>query len=487
MRRFILRNHYYREAVEEPEFRPYKIFSFAPTMSGNRDCISLFFEYAGSGIIKINKFYYESRTFVDFLKDYSIEAKEVFNYPNIRVSSYDVRWREFVESINYLSNAISRYYPEKSDFLTNSVRELLDRNGDLSDESIEAVLDNVNETLTGYQFYFRGNEQRHFFNDELIDAINVNIEAVPYTDDLENVRVPACMPEEYRVIDNPDLFELRVYSVGQANCSALIKYTDLQKSDFNVVVVFDFGLESGKRNAQLNRMINKIDENTTIIISHFDMDHINNIGKFLLKRTCRWLFPEHEPRKKKANLLYHDLLKTAARKSVNGRQVFSYKTPYSLSTYLRINQNTNNRIADNRYQSTLANAQCIISSLCINDTNVLIPADALYRDFPADVFNYRYNYVLIPHHGCEYGDPVTSHDAYFDSIKEIVNDDLEGIVMCGKGGIRYGHANTKHLQWYNRVTAFDSAFFFSSRGTIDATYAPTNIVSLSYYPISFKH
>lgn len=486
MRHFILKNHYYREEIGEPKFRPYKIISFAPTMSGNRDCISLFFERAGSGAIRINKFYYESRTFIDFLKDHSLEAKQVVNYPNIRVSSYDVNWSEFVESIDYLSNAISQYYREKSELLLEYIYELRVRNGDLPSKSIETILDNVNETLTGYQYCFRNNNRRHLFNEELIRAFNSNIELVePYVKDLENVRIPACMPEEYRLIDNPDLFELRVYSVGQANCSALIKYSDSEKKDFNVVAVFDFGLESGKRNTELKRMIDKIDQNTTIIISHFHSDHINNIGKFLLTRTCRWLFPEHEPKNHKANILYHDLIKTAARKSFDGLHVFSYKTPYSLSNYLRINQNTSKKIGDKRYQHSLPNAQSIISSLCINGTNVLIPADALYGDFPADVFNYHYNYVLIPHHGCEYGDPMTSHDAYFDNIKAIAGNETKGVVMCGKGGIRYGHANTNHLRWYNQVTVFSDAFFFSSKGVADTSYSPNTIEFSNYYKITF--
>ena len=465
---------------------PYKITSYSLRWSNGCDCLSLYFEYIGSKQIQINKFYYNSESFISFLNENSFRERK--NYGAIKTSSYTVEFHEFAESILYLSRSLWYEYPNKTEALIHHLDRLrmhieVDQE---QEEDIEAIIGDINQTLLGYQrrFVRQFDEQIHYFNRQLEEALEHNIELVPYVGNEDNCRIPACMPEEYRLIDNPELFELRVYSVGQANCSALIKYKDNLKKDYNVVVVFDFGLESRKRNSKLKEMINKIDENTTIIISHFDLDHINNIENFELYRTCRWLFPEHEPRTKQANLLYHDLIKTASQKSINGRQVFSYKAPYSLSNYLRINQNTDKHINDRKYQSTLANAQCIISSLCINNTNVLIPADALYRDFPDDVFNYRYDYVLIPHHGCKYGDP-SSVDPYFDKIRAIVNNDVKGVVMCGKGGDRHGHANTTHLRWYNDVCAFSDAHFYLSKHVNDTTYTPTHTEFSNYFSISF--
>ena len=475
---------YFDHSNKEPVFNPYRVLSYYKQNNYTRDCISLFFEYIGENSVKIHKYYYGSDSFISFLNDFTNESK-VINYRNINTYSYDVSYWQLVETIKYLSRALRNDYPSKSLELSEVANRLSDEIEEIQTEEAEACVDKINEILLGYQRHLGNPNPRHYFNDELKEALERNIiVSVPAVDNLENVKIPACMPEEYRLIDDHNLFELRVYSVGQANCSALIKYTDNQKVDYKVVVVFDFGLEHGKKNPQLKQMIDKIDENTTIIISHFDSDHINNIGKFDLNTTCRWLFPEHEPTKKRANLLYHNLIKAASRKSHDGKKAFTYEAPYSLSNYLRINQNTG-AMGDRRYQSTLENAQCIIASLCINDKNVLIPADALYKDFPTDVFNYQYDYVLIPHHGCEYGDRAVSTDDYFDNIKAIVREDIKGVVMCGEGGRRYGHANTNHLKWYSDISVFDDASFFSSKDVEDTAYSPNNVVFTDYYSIKF--
>ena len=466
-------------------YRPSDIISFYKLLSSDRDVLSLYFEYIGKGFIKANRFFYKSDTYIEFLnKEFNEEGP--FNYQNIKTTSYVISCDDFHKTIIYLANALENTYHEKSSLLFESLRGFKETNSTEeygNDYSVERVLKEINHVLKGYQYCFGGSHHYHYFNEELTNAINQNIELVPNIENPENIDIPALLPAPYQIIDNPELFELRVYSVGQANCSALIKYIDNSKADYNVVAVFDFGLENGKRNADLKKMISKIDENTTIVVSHFDLDHINNITKFDLIKTCRWLFPEHEPDNEDANLIYHELLKVAFSKSRNGKQVFSYKAPYSLSNYLRINQNTTGRIGDYRYQSTLVNAQSIIVSLSINGTNVLVPADALYRDFPEDVFNYTYNYVLIPHHGCRYGDN-TNSSPYYDEIKKITYSEPVGIVMCGKDGKRYGHANTSHLSWYSNIIAFDDASFFLSRFIEDKKYY-CPIITGCYFRITF--
>ena len=463
-----------------------KLISFNRFFSGKRDTISLFFQYAGDNLIKVNKFYYKSETFILFLKNgFGLDSD--INYSNLRVSSFVIDRDKFLNSVNELAQSISHFYPEKAreivEFI-NSYRHLEFNNE--TDEEIESteedLLLRLNRIVKGYQFSLTGDNQPHYFNNNLINELDRTIEIVPHTQFPDDVAIPACLPKEYQDVDNPELFEFRVYSVGQANCSALIKYKSVEKSDYDVIAVFDFGLEGLKKNRELENMIRKIDDRTTIVISHFDVDHINNIGRFELKTTCRWLFPEHEPTSQEGNLLYHELIRIASKKSISGTHVFSYKAPFSLSSYLRINQNTGKK-KDYRYQSTLINAQCIISSLNINGKNVLIPADALYRDFPDDVFLLQYNYVLIPHHGCRYESPI-SHSHYSDNISKIVSSNPIGVLLSGRAGAKHGHANTNHLKWYPTVVSFTDSLFFISKAHHDYSYSCTQCLG-DYYAIVF--
>lgn len=465
-----------------------KIISYDRRYSHDRDCISLFFEYVDEGIFRINKFYYNSKNFLVFLA--SEFNNDTINYLNLKTSKYFVDRGEMLETLLYLSDLLFKSnYIHEAESLKNIAYRLEKyekfQNNSVATENIESILEELNGIVFGYQYYFKIEGHKHYFNDELINLLNMNIKKVPYSKDAEDVDIPAGLPKKYDTVDNPLLFELRVYSVGQANCSALIKYEDESKSNYNVIAVFDFGLESKKKNRKLDEMINKIDENTTMVISHFHVDHFNNIVNFPLTKTCRWLFPEHEPKKYNSNLLYQSLIKIASRKSSSGTKVFSYKAPYDLSNYIRINQNIGS-IGDYKHQFSLVNAQSIIVSLHIENTNVLIPADALYKDFPKDVFSYEYDYVLIPHHGCKYCDKLSATSSYYNSAKSIILDKTKGVVMCGYEGKKYGHANTNHLGWYNYICAFKGASFYTSKYSPDYTYCPSKIETFSYYKIEFK-
>lgn len=458
------------------------ILGYMKLFCDNRDTISLSFEYTCGGIIKINRFYYENDSFRRFLESFDYEG----NYTNIKVSSLFQSVDVFERNIK----RIAKHFPEEKYSLLcvlfNKYRDTLinilieEEYG--YNESMDRFIGEINNVFTGYQYSIR--DRQHLFDDQFLQLIANNERHYPKAIETSHEDIIAEFPQEYRIIDDPSLYELRIYDVGQASCSALIKYINSDKKDYKVVIVFDFGLEMHKTNKSLKEMISKIDENTTILISHFDLDHINNISKFTLSKTCRWLFPEKPPLSSKTNLLYQDVLAAAKKKSISGKRLYSYKTPYDFSPYLRINQNEDG-VRDKRFTHTRINAECLIVTLHLNNTNVLIPADALYKDFPDDVFNYMYDYVLIPHHGCRYLPISEQNNVYCDCINKVVSNNPIGIVQSGKNGAHYGHANTEHLKWYKNVFAFNNSLFFRSRFVMDKTYF-CGIVRDNYYSIRFS-
>ena len=460
------------------EFKRYK-----HTFDPYRQSLSLFFEYAGHNNIKVNQYIYNSDAFISYLErdSYNIEAYDLLSVKSFVLDSYS-----FFGLIRELLYEIYEKYQHTIDvihYIDEIVGSIMLKQVDETDGLLEHAIDRLNEFFVGYQFR---HYEDHVFDEKLINALENNIKTVitVHNDDVKGDSVK--LASEYVKSDDPQLYELRVYNVGQANCSALIKYCDSNYSDYHVAVVFDFGFEKRyKANRKLSEMIMKIDLDTTIIISHFDSDHINNISKLPLMATNRWLFPEHEPKKEKANLLYHQLIKIATIKSGNPKVIYAYQTPHELSDYLTINQNTNG-IHDIGFQSTRINAECIISSIHLNNVNVLIPADALYNDFPQDVFKYKYNYVLTPHHGCKYLsiDDYSIGDGRFDAIFKIVSSRPTTIVNSGKFGRVYKHSNIGHLSYYKNVVAFDSTSFYDDNGN-ECTFTYTR-VPYDYYPIRFN-
>ena len=265
-----------------------KLLQNDPNYSRENNTLSLNFEYAGDGVVKINRFYYNSANYIR----YSVSYLDNDNYPTVKVSSFYLETSAFIETMIRLAKRLEKKRLPQY----RAIEEIVYGYGILNElnkeeknekeysDMMEEMLSHLNDAIAGYQHVSGvGFDETDTFNGELIEIFEETEYIRPLPTD-DNVLIPPCLPKEYEDTQESDLFELRVYNVGQANCSALIKYTDYGKTDYKVVVVFDYGVEGNNSNKSLKEMLSKIDEKTTIIISHFDVDHINNIGLMNLNK-----------------------------------------------------------------------------------------------------------------------------------------------------------------------------------------------------------
>ena len=275
--------------------------------------------------------------------------------------------------------------------------------------------------------------------------------------------------------EDSNLYELRVFNVGQANCSALIKYNDLTKQDYKVVFVFDFGCEPcHKRNAKLNEMISKIDKDTFVLISHFHTDHFNNIASHLLMKTSRWIFPNSYTKAVKANKLFHVLLRVAASKTSSGT-IYRFPSPFSFSSNIQVSEYTGPAVTS-PIKNSLINLRSFVSVLSINNTRVLLPADATYKVFQACVISNKYDYVLLPNHGCYY----PNNSIAKGIVNPLLKDTTLGIVQAGINS--YGHPNCCHLSLYPMIKLLGTKRIYCDK----VNYCTLIYRNPSYFPIIFK-
>lgn len=403
-------------------------------LNGNRDAISLDISRNKESIILERTFY----KFNEFNIWYESE-ESVLNKIDIKHVNNEVSFNEFTVLFHKFLRKLKTDIPDA--VLDQHLNNFFDKRI-YSDNDIEVI----NELFAKYCYLITENKivsdpslnkfetllkQSTYFTEENYDDFNDK----PVVENLE------CLGYKY---------ELRVYNVGQANCSALIKYKEDQPEDYKVLVVFDFGLQKKWGcNPELNDMINKIDYTTTILISHFDSDHINNIASHLLLKTNRWIFPNYSGKAKRASKLFRILIKVASRKTLS-HKIYKFATPYKLNDFIKIFQYTGPYIKDH-FQSTLINSQCLVSRISSRNVNILIPADALYNEFDSEILDDKYDYILIPHHCCEY--PFHSCDSRAFDIKKIIKNNTIGIVLSGENN--YGHPNTIHMSQYGTPVMFN--------------------------------
>ncbi len=439
-----------------------RLVSFNRAYSENRDALSIYFELEYNNIIKIHKTYYEYDEFINYLRNQNNVYQS--DYPNVKDSEKEVDFESFC---NFL---ISDKKIQKLSFYYD-ILKLIDqtRNNRVKDSIeyrniIENTIEEINSYFYGCTFFINGeiNEK-----DDSVDIIDEKFNIVyPNERNRYDRIVEPSLDNIYADIDNLKLV-YRVYDVGQANCSAILSFNE--ENDYKVVCVFDLGCERRKRkNAALNDMLNKIDASTTIIISHFDSDHYNLIQNKQLPPTVRWLFSSTAPTSKKGSKIFQLLLTLATQKSRTGN-IYYYNAPYQLSNYLRIEEKQDNN--KDLYQSTVLNANSVISIIETEKNNILIPGDALYHDFPQGVYNTNYTVVLVPHHCCYYPDP-SQMDPYTEKLKELVNNNPIGIVQCGNN--TYGHANISHLNWYKKYCICNNGKIYDDNKKIINKFGNSN-------------
>ncbi len=450
------------------------LFGFGKLYTKERDSLSLFFEYdRESSDINIYKVFYKNAEFLElFYGENAIEKLDMYE------TKYIVSLETLINSLKFL---LDRQYvfiqkPELVYNLERLLNRYVEAFEELSANEIDAFVNDLNDCFYPYRLSLT---ERSLVDDEIHNVIEDIINTIPFNPNHMDDFFDECLPVMERIPDEEsNKYEFRVFNVGQANCSALIKYTDDNKEKYRVVAVFDLGCQKRYRsNRKLEEMISKIDSNTTIIISHFHSDHYNNIINHCNIDTNRWVFPKCDPSRHKAYKMFQALLLKAKNKTNSGT-VYTFKAPYSFSSNLTIHQHLG--IPRDSYQNgDIVNAESLVCELRLANKSILIPGDALYEEYDSINPVLPFDYILVPHHCCCYSSPEATPPG--SKIFSIIGKNTVGIVNCGEN--KYGHANLSHLSWFGG----NSYLFLGSTIYDDKKrpFAVSKEKGVDYYPINF--
>ncbi len=420
----------------------YSLFSCNRRYSNGRNALSLYFEYEDDDKNRVHRQFYISSELIKFfngkLNDLSqLNFKDTIN--DIDIAEFTRLLKKILDKKNKnecedeFAYALSKYAERLLNY---------DQNLDITPFYIEQYIEIINDLFSQY-YYSLDDKTIHKHKDitkkTIDDLINkVNAKKQPLSTYL-------LLPKKVEEIIDKSLYELKIYNVGQANCSALVKHTDRAKSNYKVLMVFDFGYQTKRINDDLDDMLNKIDSNTIMLISHFHSDYFNNIVKRINMPSKYWILLNCDFCAFKGLIPFQMLLNVITN---NLCSVYVYDKCTYISPNILIYQRTDNKIGD-LYQHSLINSQCFVCKLSIDKTNVLIPADALYGDFGNELVlsdNKKYDHIVIPHHGCKYVSTKYASSSIASIINKYLGDNTVGYLMCGKNN--YGHANINHMFWY---------------------------------------
>jgi len=449
------------------------LISFNPFLCGSRDSLSLYFEYTYEELpIKVHRVFYNAEQY-DNLAYGKMNTESVDTAESSRsISIHDLR-----QSLSYILRKLNQGSltndPKIRESLVESLNYVVD--GLEITDLVGPKIDELNLLFYSYRYRL---SSREFVTDttcEFVDRMIHSIDFLPALKEDDNI----CDEHMTEDINDGDAnkYELRVYNVGQANCSALIEYLDAEQREYRVVAVFDFGLQSKRaRNHKLDEMIGKIDEKTIMFVSHFHYDHINNLFRNSDIKASHWVIPSLDPMKCKAYKVFQATLFIMALKHHSGK-IHVFSTPCRVSRNLTIHQNRG-RSKDWYSRGNLTNAQSLVCVLNINNKHVLIPGDALYEEFDAIHIGLPFDYVLVPHHCCQYSDPANTKSSA--KIREIIGENTVGIVSCGVNS--YGHANVSHLSWFRKNYLFSGSRIYND---FKAEIGVSSEKQTDYYCISF--
>lgn len=231
-----------------------------------------------------------------------------------------------------------------------------------------------------------------------------------------------------------NIVRVECINVGQGNFS--VGY-----DESNVAcAVFDIGVRRTSRKFATNKLM-QLQDQGIVVISHYDADHIsgyqflNTANPNIMGRT--WILPEPRtnPTSMERNLL--ELLKSNS----NNHCIFLQNRDYTQKPFdalqdmatianLHIYQGNCQKVDPN--QSTKENARSLIC-LIQDKYSILLPGDSLYHDFPT---NYAVDYLVIPHHCCEYDSNIINLDT----------KQLKKAIICAGPNKKHHHPNKTHFQ-----------------------------------------
>lgn len=469
-----VRSHYNYKATSTM----HSLIQHVKSKCDNRDSLSLFVEYCGGYQIRVHRQFYNYVQFESFFVE-----NENIDRLDYRDITNDIGFPEFN---NLLIRLLNKRNLNKDDELfleellkiLHEIRSFEENNGDEND--IDDRLNRINDVFCKYRFSI--NDNSFVLDERIYNKINDVLKNIQFNHEVRYEDYKDWATPEIESVLEKELYELRIFNVGQANCSALIKYINEDKDDYRVIIVFDLGFQrSAGHNQQLDEMLSKIDCDTTILISHYDSDHINNISDHLYITTGRWIFPNYDGKGKKALKTFQMLMKVATKKTFSGT-VYNFPTPFNFSPNISVHQYMGSKKADS-YQSTLMNSKCLVCKLSIGGKDILIPADALYEEFGDELVlpnGKKYDYILVPHHGCKYINKTIAHSSL--KIWKYIDNNTVGFVMCGKNS--YGHANVDHLSWFSNknIHSFKGALCYKNVKNVIASIGDINS---DFYSIIF--
>lgn len=359
-----------------------------------------------------------------FLDKFYLVRKEYESFAN-SINIYDKENQNWTFSYKYISQKI-----EVNDFI-----DLFGFEAQLSDNKLETI-NHLNNQLKEITIFFDKQENHIVFNDESRRLVNSFFEERKTI--LE--KTSENFPLELENLSNARSLLFRLYNVGQANMSAL-----LVDNEQHPTMIFDLG-KSRKCQTAIDLLQNHLPiENsgkcTTVVISHYDDDHIN-MAKYLPYKghSLQFIMPEflHPSDIYKPNiqiLLYRAIL--------NGGKVCfilnnSLRRPI-IKNYAMFLQGAKNKRDLN--QSTDENSHGLVVYLSLFDKNILVPGDVLYDDVFTNLSKPLLpTHAIIPHHACNYNGKPNSKIVDLSYLKE-------SFTFCGPHG-RYHHPNFTHFSSY---------------------------------------
>lgn len=225
---------------------------------------------------------------------------------------------------------------------------------------------------------------------------------------------------------------LECINVGQANFT--IGYTQGSEKP---KAIFDIGVRSptSKNRIYAQNKLKQINDESVIVISHYDFDHINGYRYLSPKVVDRiWILPDKRPFPSPAERNFLNFLKYES--CVFLKNIDYAKTPFNPLNHvltignLRIYQG--NAQKTDLYQSTDENARSLMC-LVKNRKSILLPADCLYQEFPCE---FDVDYMLVPHHACHYD----------SNISNIKISALKKIIIFAGPHKGYKHPNLSHIR-----------------------------------------
>ena len=260
-----------------PYSKLHSLFQFYQPFCGSRDALSLFVEYLGDNTLRVHRQFYNHSEFSNFF----LQERNDYEKMDYRDVTNDISFLEFDNLIFQIIDNPS-FYGEFCYEMRNAVHNIfnLERNDDEFDTFIENSLNLINDVFCQYFYLLK---EKRFVNDNATYSKALRLTETIKAYDENSIDDFSSKPKIDDIVDG-ELYELRVFNVGQANCSALIKYNDKSKTDFDVVMVYDLGFQSKHHvNKELDKMINKINSDTTT-----DEGQTEHLGTSLFRQGMKY-------------------------------------------------------------------------------------------------------------------------------------------------------------------------------------------------------